>query len=156
MHLEEWQSLDRLLLCGMNISAIESLKPALQQLQSAFPKAQMTLLIPASGSPSLQLSSMHTVTVQDWLNQKQVAWLRQQAFDAALIFTEPLRSPYAAAYLCYLAGISVRVGQSQEFGGAVLTTCVTPPLEPVSSEAYHLHLLQSSGLLPTDPLLIKT
>ncbi len=47
--------------------------------------------------------------------------LREYAFDAAVIFTNPRESPYALAYICYLAGIPIRIGQSQEFGGGVLS-----------------------------------
>ncbi|MGA3174954.1 MAG: hypothetical protein ABSE25_11075 [Syntrophorhabdales bacterium] len=39
----------------------------------------------------------------------------------AVIFTSPGRSPYPDAYRCYLAGIPVRVGESCEFGGGVLS-----------------------------------
>jgi len=69
--------------------------------------------------------------------------IRDRSFDAALVFTTPHQSPYGLAYLCYLAGIPLRYGQSCEFGGAVLTTCIVPPLDPVQLTDYHLHLLQS-------------
>ncbi|MDX2215227.1 MAG: hypothetical protein SFY66_18330 [Oculatellaceae cyanobacterium bins.114] len=75
--------------------------------------------------------------------------LGDRRFDAALIFTTPTQSPYAWAYLCYLAGIPIRIGQSQEFGGRVLSTWVSPPLEEVSTTEYYLHLLQSIRLTAT-------
>jgi hypothetical protein len=69
--------------------------------------------------------------------------LRDRQFDAAVILTAPERSPYALAYLCYLAGIPIRVGQSREFGGGVLSHCIAPPIDPVALLQYHLHLFQS-------------
>ncbi|NJO04124.1 MAG: glycosyltransferase family 9 protein [Chloroflexaceae bacterium] len=49
--------------------------------------------------------------------QATLGQVRQEYFDIALILTGAGRSPYALAYLCYLAGIPVRVGLSAEFGG---------------------------------------
>lgn len=72
--------------------------------------------------------------------------LRQRSFQAALIFTQPAQSCYSLAYLCYLAGISIRIGQSVEFAGGVLSTWVKPIVDPVSLIDYHLHLLKSSSL----------
>jgi hypothetical protein len=73
--------------------------------------------------------------------------LTDYRFDAAIIFTEPQQSPYSLAYFAYLAGIPVRVGQSCEFGGSLLSQAVQPPIESSSSTAYHRHLLRSVGLL---------
>jgi ADP-heptose:LPS heptosyltransferase len=43
-------------------------------------------------------------------------------FDAALCFTSFSQSPQPPGYVCYLAGIPLRAGESKEFGGRVLTT----------------------------------
>lgn len=53
-----------------------------------------------------------------------IAILKAEQFHAAMIVPVENSSPYAFAYLCYLAGIGIRVGQSIEFGGGVLSTCV--------------------------------
>ncbi|NEQ24377.1 MAG: hypothetical protein F6K28_35725 [Microcoleus sp. SIO2G3] len=66
-------------------------------------------------------------------------------FEAAIVLTAPGQSPYPAAYRCYLAGIPIRVGQSIEFGGGVLSQCVKP-IETDDPIAHHLHLLRSIGL----------
>ncbi|MBE9167004.1 hypothetical protein IQ238_05455 [Pleurocapsales cyanobacterium LEGE 06147] len=71
--------------------------------------------------------------------------LRQLAFDAAIIFTGTTESSYPLAYLCYLAGISIRVGQSREFGGGVLSHAIKPPLDDLSDRNPHLYLLDSAG-----------
>jgi ADP-heptose:LPS heptosyltransferase len=73
--------------------------------------------------------------------------LRQCRFDAAIVLTAPHQSPFSLAYLCYLAEIPIRLGQSQEFGGGVLSHCIHPPSDLISVETYNLHLLKSFGLL---------
>jgi ADP-heptose:LPS heptosyltransferase len=55
-----------------------------------------------------------------------ISQLRQYAFDTSIIFTNARESPFSLAYICYLAGIPIRIGQSQEFGGGVLSHCVHP------------------------------
>lgn len=82
---------------------------------------------------------------QPYSHTELIESIRTFAIDAAIIFTAPLQSPFSLAYLCYLAGIPIRLGQSQEFGGGVLSHCITPPLEPMSTVEYHLHLLRSAG-----------
>lgn len=67
-------------------------------------------------------------------------------FEAAIVLTVPKQSPYPAAYRCYLAGIPIRVGQSIEFGGGVLSHCVEP-IETDDPIVHHLHLLRSIGLV---------
>lgn len=70
-----------------------------------------------------------------------IALLQTKGFDAAVIFISHQRSPYKAAYLCYLAGIPLRISQSCEFGGGILTHCFNPP----NSGDPHEALLQSIG-----------
>jgi hypothetical protein len=72
--------------------------------------------------------------------------LRSRAFQAALIFTQPHQSCYSLAYLCYLAGIPIRIGQSVEFAGGVLSQWIKPISDPVPAADYHLHLLKSCDL----------
>ncbi|MBD2091736.1 hypothetical protein H6F67_17980 [Microcoleus sp. FACHB-1515] len=67
-------------------------------------------------------------------------------FDAAIVLTAPKQSPYPTAYRCYLAGIPIRVGQSIEFGGGVLSHCIQP-IETDDVTAHHLHLLRSIKLV---------
>jgi hypothetical protein len=71
--------------------------------------------------------------------------LKARSFDAAIVVTLPQQSPYLVAYCCYLAGIPIRVGQSCEFSGGVLSYWVKPPIDPVNPLEYQLHLLQSAG-----------
>ena len=74
--------------------------------------------------------------------------LAARRFDAAFIFTSFTQSPWPPAYLCYLAGVPLRLGQSHEFGGALLSTCVTPPALAGHQVDRNLHLLENAGFTP--------
>lgn len=82
-----------------------------------------------------------------------VAELRSLSCDAAVILTSVGQSPYSAAYLCYLAGIPIRIGCSCEFGGGVLTHWVKtlPEKEPVDRHLSLLRLIDppSTGATPS-------
>jgi hypothetical protein len=73
--------------------------------------------------------------------------LSDYQFRAVIIFTEPNQSPYALAYFAYLAKIPIRIGQSCEFGGSLLSHSIKPPTDRVSTTAYHRHLLDAIGWL---------
>lgn len=77
--------------------------------------------------------------------------LQRHGFDAALILTAPGQSPYAAGYLCYLAKIPIRIGQSQEFGGGVLSLTLPPPDTPPNTP---LGLNQPHPLLQILPQVV--
>lgn len=159
MHSETWQTVQHLLIWRLGNEAIDALEPALCALRQNLPTVQMTLLTVISQSAcssldklyQLQFTSLNPSTdkvihAQTFLSlQDIIETLRLSFFDAAIIFTASFQSPYAAGYLCYLAGIPIRIGQSREFGGGVLSYGVTPPLDLVSEANYHLHLLEAIG-----------
>jgi ADP-heptose:LPS heptosyltransferase len=145
-----WFNVRSLLCCiGREVTAT-SLQPALQLLHQALPDVQITSINYTELLRPFQTELIHTELTQTEQEQstKSLVAALNQSFDAAIIFTAPFQSPYTIAYLCYLAGIPVRIGQSCEFGGTVLSTCVSPPVDPVSPTQYHLHLLRSIGISP--------
>jgi hypothetical protein len=75
--------------------------------------------------------------------KRLTATLQEGKFDAAIVFTQPHCSPYSLVYLLYLSGIPIRVGQSSEFGGNLLSVLIHPPLDSTSPTVYHQHLLQA-------------
>lgn len=103
----------------------EHVESAIRCFASEFPSLRITVFRLGFGKSLLAL----------------VAELRSLSGDAAVILTPAGQSPYSAAYLCYLAGIPVRIGCSAEFGGGVLTRWVKtlPEKEPVDR---HLSLLR--------------
>jgi phage tail protein X len=115
-----WQTVERLLVVVDDVAAANR---ALAELNHSLPQVEL-ICVP--------LGELQAV-------------LDQQKFEAAIVLSVPGQSPYAAAYRCYLAGIPIRVGQSAEFGGGVLSHCIKPPPIAMDTEHYFLHLLQSVG-----------
>jgi ADP-heptose:LPS heptosyltransferase len=151
--LPEWQEVSRLLLCSHEHGDISIwLTPSLEMLHRDLPNANTHLLVlqdkcykffkvDSQSKDSFQLLGSNYCCDYAQL----IEMIREFSFDASIIFTHPLESPFSLGYLSYLAGIPIRLGQSQEFGGGVLSHCVKPLIEPVSPAEYNLHLLESAG-----------
>lgn len=159
---QTWRTVRRLLLLSFfnPAQARSQLNGVVPILRQALPETAIALLTPdANNQMTFGLFAIEVASVSQEQTEisltsiftseslrKTIALIKARTFDAAIILTDSSQSPYALAYLCYLAGIPIRVGQSREFGGSVLSACISPPLENVSSQAYHLHLLKSIGL----------
>lgn len=143
-----------------NIGDVVMLSPALRSLRRAMPKARLTLMVsPAGAAAAALLPEVDEIFVQRALwqdargampfqperEQDLVQELRRRRCDAAFIFTSFSQSPYPAAYLCYLAGIPLRVAQSREFGGGVLSHWVRPLPDATHQVDRNLHLLKEVG-----------
>ncbi len=85
-----------------------------------------------------------------------VETLRERDFDAAIIFTSYKQSALPAAYLCYLAGITVRAAGSFEGPGSLLThrhrykETVPPKHETLRG----LELTDFLGFPPVEPEMV--
>jgi hypothetical protein len=147
MRPEDGQNIHRLFLYS-DAEAGESIAPALRLLRQAVGHSEMVLWLAGDTSVEVwQVPGIQVAAMKAMAHPNLIENLQQGEFDAAILFTAPGRSPFAMGYLCYLAGIPIRIGQSQEFGGGVLTRCVAPPVEKVSPSDYQLHLIRSSGLV---------
>jgi len=161
MQLSDWQQLQRVLVVRLdNIGDIVMLTPALRALRQSLPDVHLTLLATPSGSqiapllPWINEVITHRPSWQDISNsmphdpereQALVTAIRTGKFDAALIFTSFTQSPHPPAYVCYQAGIPIRVGQSKEFGGAMLSHWVKPLSDVYHQVDRNLHLMESAG-----------
>lgn len=117
--------------------------PALRALRASAPDRHVTLLTSTAGSAVAALiPELDDVIVYDapWLkataaranNQLDYAMieqLRQEQFDAAVIFTVYSQNPLPSALLCYLAGIPLRLAHCRENPYQLLTHWV-PEDEP--------------------------
>ncbi len=160
--MDAFKGAARILLVRLdNIGDVVMLSPAVRVLRRALPGARITLLAsPAGAAVASLLPGLDEVLVRraPWQDargdmafdpQREQAWVRDLAmrsFDAAFIFTSFSQSPFPAAYACYLAGIPVRIGQSREFGGAVLTHWVRPLADSAHQVDRNLHLLKEAGV----------
>src|SRR5690242_13475360 len=158
---ELWQNVRRLLVIRLdNIGDIVMIGPALRALRQALPAARITLMASPAGSqvapllPWIDDVLVHRALWQDASDNMGldppaeldlVATLRARAFDAAVIFTSFSQSPYPPAYVCYLAGIPIRLGQSKEFGGSVLSQWVKPLPDGAHQVDRNLFLLEQAG-----------
>ena len=156
-----WQSVRRILAIRLdNVGDIIMLEPALRTLRAALPASTITLMASPAGSqvvpllPCVDDVLVQSVSWQDISGKRPqdptseyalVRAVAERGFDAAVIFTSFSQSPYPPAYVCYLAGIPIRLGQSKEFGGALLSTWVKPPTDDAHQVDRNLHLLEQAG-----------
>ena len=166
MTFRSWHAVRRLLVVRLdNIGDVVMLGPCLRGLRQALPQATITLMVsPAAAQVTPLLPWIDDIIVHRALWQdvsgslaldagrelELVRTLQERRFDAALIFTSFSQSPHPAAYVCYLAGIPVRVGQSKEFGGAVLSHEIKPPPDETHQVDRNLFLLESAGFPPLE------
>jgi ADP-heptose:LPS heptosyltransferase len=146
-----------LVACSGSAGEVLALDPALHVVKAVSPLARLTLLAGSEGAAvAAYLSAIDNVIVwqpvwQSGTDQHAlIAELVRHAFDAALIFTACHQTPHIAGYLCYLAGIPLRAGQSKEFGGRVLTTEVKAPPDELSQVERNLHLVEELGFVTAD------
>jgi lipopolysaccharide heptosyltransferase II len=143
-----------------NIGDVIMIGPTLRALKHVLPHTRITLLASPAGSQVVPLLPWvddvltHRATWQDasgampldpGREQALVDELRTRRFDAAVILTSFAQSPYPPAWVCYAAGIPIRLGQSKEFGGSLLSQRVIPPPDGIHQVDRNLHLLAAAG-----------
>ena len=165
--MDAFKSGARVLLVRLgNIGDVLMLSPVVRALRRAWPAAGVTLMASPAGAtvaglvPGIDEVFVYRALWQDARGgiafdesreQALVSELACRSFDASLIFTSFSQSPFPPAYACYLAGIPIRIGQSREFGGGVLTHWVRPPADDVHHVDRNLHLLREVGIPVTGP-----
>jgi ADP-heptose:LPS heptosyltransferase len=80
--------------------------------------------------------------------------LRQGEFDGAIIFTSYHQSPLPTALLCYLAGIPLRLGATDDGAGSLLTTRHHWPEGLYHEVERALSLVGAVGFRNADPDLV--
>jgi ADP-heptose:LPS heptosyltransferase len=159
-----WHDVRRVLVIHLgDIEDVVLTSSALRALRQSLPAAVITLMtLPGVSQLAFDLPCVDRVLVYEsagfpYSNAEHelaaIELISRNAFDAAVIFTNPQESPYPLAYICYLAGIPIRLGQSQEFGGGLLSDWVKLKGANTHPEDQHLFLLSafSSAGQPLEP-----
>jgi ADP-heptose:LPS heptosyltransferase len=143
-----------------NLGDVVMTGPAFRALRAALPDAELVLLASPGGGAAAELlpwvDRVETARVlwQDAHGRLPLDPARELALvervsaleaDVAIILTSFSQTPWPAAYLCYLAGIPIRIGHADDFGGGVLSHPVAGPA-PVHQVDRNLHLLEGIGI----------
>ncbi len=159
----DWSALTRVLLVRMdNLGDVILSTPLLRALRASLAAGARLDLLASPGGVALAPVLPHVDEVHGWRAPWQdasgalpvdpvreaglTALLR--GYDAVVISTSFSQSPWPAAYAAYLAGVPVRVGQSQEFGGSVLSSWVLPGPDDHSAHQVDrgLRMLAAAGV----------
>jgi lipopolysaccharide heptosyltransferase II len=140
-----WTTATRLLCVRLDtMGDVLMTTPAMKALKASRPDRSITLLTSARGAAVAALvPEIDDVIVYDapWMKATQrrdnrrdhgmVEHLSARGFEAAVIFTVYSQSPLASAFLCFLAGIPLRLAHCRENPYELLTDWVKDP-EPRS------------------------
>lgn len=145
-----------------NIGDVVMLGPALRAVKETSPAARITLLGTPGGTTGAELLPwVDDVMVwrpvwQDVGNRmafdpgremELIQMLAERQFDAALVFSSFSQTPHVPGYVCYLAGIPLRAGESKEFGGSTLSTQLQPAPDGLHQVERNLRLVEHLGFV---------
>ena len=147
-----------------NIGDAIMLGPALRAVKETSPDARLTLLATQGGTSAVPLLSWvdDVITWRPiWQDlghlpfdpareMELIARIAAYRFDAALIFTSFSQTPHVPGYVCYLAGIPLRAGESKEFGGATLSTELKGAPDEMHQVERNLRLVEQVGFVARD------
>ncbi len=168
--MNEWLAAKNILAVRLdNIGDVVMLGPALRAVKETSPQARLTLLASPAGSTAVPLlpwiddvitwrpiwqdvggcMPFHPARERELINM-----LAERQFDAALIFTSFSQTPHTPGYVCYLAGIPLRAGESKEFGGSTLTTELKGSDDDLHQVERNLRLVEHLGFVARDRRLM--
>ncbi|KAF3890867.1 glycosyltransferase family 9 protein [Tolypothrix bouteillei VB521301] len=142
-----------------NIGDVIMTSPALRAIKENLPQCHLTLMASPGGALAVDLlpwvdevlpwrvlwqdlGKLDFDPEREW---ELVKKLQNGKFDAAIIFTSFSQSPHPAGFLCYLASIPSRIGESKEVGNGVLTLEVPSISDEVHQVERNLRLIEQAG-----------
>ncbi len=165
----QWANARNILVMRLdNIGDVLMTSPALCAIKQNLPQARVTLMAsPGGGGAASLLPWVDDVLPERVLwqdlgkldfNPKRewdlISKIRDRHFDAAIIFTSFSQTPHPAGFMCYLAGIGLRLGESKEWGGGVLSTEVKSAPDEIHQVERNLRLIESVGFEVSDRSLM--
>jgi ADP-heptose:LPS heptosyltransferase len=166
--MNEWLRARNILAVRLdNAGDVIMLGPALHAVKAASPEARITLLATNAGTAAAALlpqiddvitwrplwQDLGHLPFDPQRELELVHLLAERAFDAALIFTSFSQTPHVPGYVCYLAGIPLRAGESKEFGGRALTTELRGAPDAMHQVERNLRLVEALGFAPQNKQL---
>ena len=148
-----------------NIGDVIMLGPALRAVKETLLGARLTLLASPAGATAVPLLPWIDVVIvcrAPWQDVggnipfdpgrelQFIKMLSERKFDAALVFTSFSQTPHVPGYVCYLAGISLRAGESKEFSGGILTTELRSAPDELHQVERNLRLVEHLGFVARD------
>ena len=168
--MSEWLNARNILAVRLdNIGDVVMLAPALRAIKETSPAARLTLLASPAGSSAAALlpwvdDVMTLRPVWQDINggipfdptreRSLIDRIAERRFDAALIFTSFRQTPHPAGYLCYLAGIPLRAGESKEFGGGTLSDELASAPDDLHQVERNLRLVECLGFTVRDRRIV--
>jgi ADP-heptose:LPS heptosyltransferase len=155
-----WAEVWRLLVMRLdNIGDVVMTGPVLRALKENLPRASITLMASPGGKEAASLlpwvdevfawrvlwQDLGRLSFDPAREWELIEALRRGSYDAAIILTSFKQTPHPAGYACYLAGIPLRIGESKEWGGGVLTDEAPSAPDEVHQVERNLHLIEHAG-----------
>jgi len=168
-----WRDARRVLAVRLdNLGDVLVTSPALRAIKESLPQISLTLLASPVGAQVGRLNPyVDDVIVYQapWMDpwsqlpqdtdreRAMVETVAAGRFDGAIIFTSFRQSSLPAAYLCYMAGIPLRLAASIDGPGSLLTTRHKHPEHMMHEVERGLDLVGAIGLgAQADDLVLKT
>jgi len=167
---EGWRNARRVLAIRLdNLGDVLVTTPAIHAIRESLPDAAITLLASPVGAQAGRLNpDVDEVVVYNapWMDpwsrlpldpareMQAIAQLSAGRYDAAVIFSSFRQSPLPAAYLCYLAGIPLRLAASIDGPGSLLTTRHRHPERMMHEVERGLDLVAAVGIRTSDDQLV--
>jgi ADP-heptose:LPS heptosyltransferase len=167
---QEWRDARRVLAIRLdNLGDVLVTTPAIHAVRESLPDTAITLLASPVGAQAGRLNpDVDEVVIYNapWMDpwsrlpldpareMQVIAQLSAGRYDAAVIFSSFRQSPLPTAYLCYLAGIPLRLAASIDGPGSLLTTRHRHPERMMHEVERGLDLVAAVGMRPSDDRLV--
>lgn len=140
--MSNWNSAKHILCIRLDtIGDVIMTTPAIRALKTSQPDRRITLMTSAAGAAiAPQIPELDDLIIYDapWLKatapransepeSAMIERLRQAQYDAAVIFTVYSQNPLPSAFLCYMAGIPLRLAHCHENPYQLLTDWIKDP-----------------------------
>ena len=163
-----WSGAKRLLVMRLdNIGDVVMTGPVLRALKENLPGASLTLMASPGGSKAASLlpwvddvltwrvvwQDLGRLSLDPARELEMISAMRAGGYDGAVVLTSFKQTPHPAGYACYLAGIPLRLGESKEWGGGVLTDEVSAAPDGLHQAERNLRLVEHAGFRVRDRAL---